>query len=152
MLQLIKKTKRVYFPILSAFVLILSSFSLKPGGDSFEIYLNNKLIMQQYGSQMDAVKNLQLDQHLATDELLVKYHHCGKVGKERVIIIKDEQNNILKEWHFPNVSSADAGMNCSVKDILILKKGNIRQVKLYYASAELPKGRLLASITFGTQQ
>jgi hypothetical protein len=130
----------------------LFSFSEPKGGEGFEIYLNNKLVLQQYGSQLNAVKSLQLDARSSTEELTIKYHHCGRVGKSRNITIKDGQNNILKEWRFADVANADAAMACKVKEILSLKKGNgTNTLNLYYSSSELPKGRQLASIVVASQ-
>jgi len=128
------------------FSLGLQSFTNK-GGEGFEIYLNSKLVLQQFGSQLNQVKSLQLDQSSSNDELTIKYHHCGQVGKNRSITIKDGQNKILKEWHFADVSKGGAAMTCKVKDIIGLKKGKGPvTLNLYYSSSELPKGRQLASL------
>lgn len=124
----------------------LFSFAPKPGGEGFEIYLNNKVVLQQYGNEMNTVKSLQLNQSSVNDQLTIKYHHCGRVGKNRIVTIKDGQNKILKEWRFEDVSVPVAGMTCNVKDIFSLKKGTTGTIKLYYSSSELPKGRLLASV------
>jgi hypothetical protein len=130
----------------------LFSFSSKWGGEGFEIYLNNKLVLQQFGSQMNPVKTLQLDRSSYNDQLSVKFYHCGRVGKNRDITIKDEQNKVLKEWHFADGAGADAAMNCPVMDLLNLKKGNGNTtISLYYSSSELPKGRLLASIVLAAE-
>jgi hypothetical protein len=150
MQSIISKVKSAKVLALGVLFVTLFSFSAGTGGEGFEIYLNNKLVLQQYGSQMDAVKSLQLDQRFYNDELMVKYHHCGRVGKSRSITIKDSQNKILKEWHFSDAAGSDAAMSCKVKDILGLKKGNGKiTLNLYYSSSELPKGRVLASIVLG---
>ena len=133
-----------------AFVAIcatLFSFTPKPGGEGFEISLNNKVILQQFGSQMDAVKSMALNQGSYNDQLTIKYHHCGKVGKNRVVTIKDGQNKTLKEWHFADAATPVAAMAVNVKDILSLKKGSSNTLKLYYSSSELPAGRVLATIS-----
>lgn len=125
----------------------LFSFTDHKGGEGFEIFLNNKLVLQQFGSQASNVKSLPLDQFSANDELTIKYYHCGKVGKNRSITIKDGQNKILKEWHFADAETPNAAMTCKVKDIPGLKKGNGTVIlNLYYSSSELPKGRQLTSI------
>jgi len=123
------------------------SFSNIPGGEGFEIYLNNKVVLQQFGSNMNTVKTLKLDQAAANDEISVRYHHCGKVGKNRVITIKDEQDKVLKQWKFSDVPDAADRMTCKVKDILGLKNGKSTILKLYYSSSELPKERQLASLS-----
>jgi hypothetical protein len=125
----------------------ITSFTTKPGGEGFEIYLNSKLLLQRFGNELNSVQSVQLDQRYSTAQLSIKYHHCGKVGKSRYVAIKDAQNNLLKEWHFEDVKDAYAAMNFSVKDILAVQKGSrANTVNLYYSSSELPKGRMLASI------
>ena len=127
----------------------LLSFSPKPGGEGFEISLNNKILIQRYGSDINAVNSLQLSPAASNDQLIIKYHHCGRVGKNRVITIKDGQNNLLKEFRYADVSTPVAAMSLPVKDILGLKKGSANTLKMYYSSSELPNGRLLASIVVG---
>jgi len=125
----------------------ISSFTTKPGGEGFEIYLNSKLLLQRFGNELNSVQSVQLDQRYSTAQMSIKYHHCGRVGKNRHVVIKDAQNNLLKEWRFEDVKDAYASMNFSVKDILAVQKGNRPStINLYYSSSELPKGRVLASI------
>lgn len=117
------------------------------GGEGFEIYINDKLVLQQFGKEMNSVKSLQLDQSQSSGQLAIKYYHCGQAGKNRMISIKDEQDKILKEWHFTDAGKGDGKMCCSVKDIFALPKLKAgMKLNLYYASAELPNGRLLAII------
>ena len=127
----------------------LLSFSPKFGGEGFEISLNGKVVLQRYGGNIDDVKTLQLNQNSPNDQLTIRYHHCGKVGKNRIVSIKDGQNKVVKEWRFADVKETVSPMNCNVKDILSLKKANSSGLKLYYASTELPNGRLLTSIILG---
>ncbi len=123
------------------------SFSPKTGGEGFEISLNDKIVIQQYGSDMNNVKSLQLNQTRSNDQLTIKYHHCGKVGKNRVVIIKDGQNNTLKKFNYADVATPVAAMTIPVQDILNLKKSaGSTFLKLFYSSSELPSGRILASI------
>ncbi len=131
--------------LLFAICTTLFSFLPKPGGEGFEIYLNNKVVLQQYGGDMNNVKSLQLNSGSTNDKLTIKYHHCGKVGKNRVIVIKDSQNKVLKEFRYANAGTPVAAMAVNVKDIVSLKKGSTI-LKLYYSSSELPNGRMLASI------
>jgi hypothetical protein len=125
---------------------ILFSFSPKPGGEGFEIYLNNKVLLQQYGNEMNTVKALQLDQSAIAGQLTIKYYHCGKVGKNRVITIKDPQNKVLKEFRYADAATPLSAMAINVKDIMSLKKGNKTILKLFYASSELPNGRMLVTL------
>ena len=118
------------------------------GGEGFEVYLNDKLVLQQYGKDMDQIKNLQLDQSASNGQLAIRYYHCGRPGKSRIVLIKDEQNVVLKEWKFGDAKDASAKVSCSVKDIVTLPKIKAgKKVNLYYAASEMPNGRLLATIT-----
>lgn len=153
MLQIIRNTKAVKVIALGALCATLFSFNTRFGGEGFEIYLNNKLVLQHYGTPTKAVKNLQLDESSYNDQLTIKYHHCGRIGKDRSIILKDEQNNVLKQWHFANANDATNAMTCKVKDIVDLQKKNgSKTINLIYSSSELPEGRLLASVISGNNK
>jgi hypothetical protein len=136
---------------------MLLSFSPKPGiafgkpmatkgGEGFEIILNNKIMLQQFGNEMNTVQSLQLNQLSVNDQLNLKYYHCGKAGNNRVITFRDGQNNLLKEFRYGDAATASAAMALPVKEILELKKGKEVTLKLYYASKELPNGRMLISL------
>jgi hypothetical protein len=149
----------ILFVLLLMLSSVLFSFSVKTagilfpsksnfGGEGFEVYINDKLVLQQYGEKMNAVKTLQLDQSVSNGQLAIRYYHCGRPGKNRVVTIKDDQNVVLKEWQFGDAKDATAKVCCNVKDILALPKIKAgRKVSLYYASTELPNGRLLATLT-----
>ena len=147
----------IIFALLIALSGVLFSFSVKTaetiyknnfGGEGFEVYLNDKLVLQQYGNDMDKIKNLQLDQSASNGQLAIRYYHCGRPGKSRIVSIRDEQNVVLKEWKFGDAKDASAKVSCSVKDIVTLPKIKAgKKVNLYYAANELPNGRLLATLT-----
>ena len=149
----------ILFVLLLALSGMLFSFSVRTaeklfpnnnnfGGEGFEVYLNNKLVLQQYGEKMNTVKTLELDQRAGNGQLAIRYYHCGKPGKSRVVTIKDEQNVVLKEWRFGDAKDAAARVSCNVKDIFALPKFKAgRKLNLYYAASELPNGRLLATLT-----
>lgn len=140
------KTIKKLFPAFSllGICVALISFSSPSGGEGFEIYLNNKLVIQQFGSQMASTRSLQLDQSLSNEELTVKYYHCGQTGKSRRISIKNSQGETLKDWLFYD-NSKNGAMDCPVNEILALQKQN-NTVNLYYSSKELPNGRLLVTL------
>jgi hypothetical protein len=128
------------------FACSLFSFSTLPGGEGFEVYLNNKMIMQRFGNQLNSPQTIQLTDASANDEITIKYHHCGRVGKNRILTIKDSQDKVLKEIRFADVNVPVSAMSCKVNDFISLKRANNSVLKLYYTSTELPNGRLLASI------
>lgn len=145
----------VFLSLLLSVSAALYSFSSDKnnfGGEGFEVYLNNKLVLQQYGKEMDQIKNLQLDQSASNGELAIRYYHCGRPGKSRTVTIKDEQNVVLKEWKFGDAKDASARVSCSVKDILTLPKiKSGKKLSLYYSASEIPNGRLLATLTSVTK-
>jgi len=133
---------------ISAALFSFTSTKSNFGGEGFEVYLNDKLVLQQYGKEMDQIKNLQLDQSASNGQLAIRYYHCGKPGKSRIVTIKDEQNVVLKEWKFGDAKDASAKVSCNVKDIVTLPKIKTgKKVNLYYSASELPNGRLLATLT-----
>lgn len=144
---IINKAKAFKSLTILALCVVLFSFTHhNMGGEGFEIYLNNRLVLEQYGSKMNIIKTLNLEKANENDVLSVRYHHCGRVGKSRTITIKDAQDKVLKKWTFNDVPDVAAKMSCKVKDILNLHTGKNNTLKLYYSSTELPNGRLLASI------
>lgn len=117
------------------------------GGEGFEIYINNKLVLQQYGKEMNTVKTISLQEARAGDQLAIRYYHCGKAAKNRVVTIRDDQQKLLKQWKFEDSKNETSRMSCSVKEIMALPKLNPdRSLLLYYSSSELPAGRHLATI------
>ena len=153
MLQIIKNARTMRVIALCIVCATLFSFTKPFGGEGFEIYLNNKLVLQHYGTPTKIVKNLQLDESSYNDQLTIKYHHCGRVGKNRTITLKDEKNNVLKQWSFANANDATNAMTCKVKDIIDLQKKNgSTTINLFYSSSELPDGRLLAALTSGNNK
>ena len=130
--------------------LSLFTFNAKAGADSYEIYLNNKLILKQYVTQSLNIKSLQLSKANSNDRLVIFYSHCGHTGKERSIAIKDEKGKILKEWKFANSTGSNESMIIPVKEILQLEKNNTTShLRLYYAAQQLPKGYMLTSLDLG---
>ena len=124
-----------------------SSFSIKTGGDSFEVYLNKKLLIQQFVSKGEAAKSIALNAANANDELEIYYSHCGQTGTDRSISLRDAQNRILKQWRFQDSPGVRTSMNCGIKDLLNVQKNTESStLQLVYASHELPEGRVLAVI------
>ena len=151
---------KILFASLIALSIVLYSFSARTaeaiahnfGGEGFEVYINNKLVLQQFGEKMNSVKTIQLDQSASNGQLAIRYFHCGQPGKSRVVTIKDEKNIVLKQWKFGDTKDASAKLCCNVKDILALPKLQSGQkVNLFYASSQLPNGRMLATLTSTTK-
>jgi hypothetical protein len=124
----------------------LFSFTSKFGGDSFEVWLNGKRVLQEYVHASKGVQTLQLSNASGNDKLDIYYRHCGQTGTSRFVTIQDEKNRPLKVWKFADAAGQNVAMSFRVKDILSLKKNKSDKLNLVYSSTELPKGRLLATI------
>jgi len=131
--------------LLAIIAAFLFSFSARKGGDSFEIYVNGKLVVQQYVAVAKGTQDLVLGNSYSNDKIDVYYSHCGKIGTERTLSIKDAQNHLLKQWKFADAATKSP-MSCQIKDILSLQKNKNGKLSLYYSSKELPAGRLLVAI------
>jgi hypothetical protein len=58
MVQIIKNVRTMRVIALGIVCAALFSFTKPFGGEGFEIYLNNKLVLQHYGTPTKIVKNL----------------------------------------------------------------------------------------------
>jgi hypothetical protein len=122
------------------------SFSPKAGGDSFEIILNGKRVLQQFVYVSKGIQTIQLTPTSDNDKLDIYYNHCGQVGKNRYIIIKNEKDQPVKVWKFSDTVDKDGAMSIRLKDVLNLRKNKTDKLNLFYTSSELPGGRTLATI------
>ena len=131
---------------------LLLSFSIKPGAHRFQVYLDGKLLIEQYAnSKMDAPKLL-LDPAENYSQLIVKYSECGRTVTGRMITIKDDHNKILKEWRFDGETSGyKESMACQVKDITALLPKGSNTLKLYYSSKEFTEGQQIAYLVIGNE-
>jgi hypothetical protein len=133
---------------LALICLSLLSFTSKFGGEGFEVFLNDKLILQRFGTDMNKVQPIVLPQGSETDQLLIRYHHCGKTGRNRTLTVKDGEDRVLRVFNYKDNTDAAASMSCKLTALFSLQRGTAGNLKLYYASSELPGGRLLASLQF----
>lgn len=115
------------------------------------MYLNGKLVLQRFGTDLNKPHTLRFAAGTANDEISFRYYHCGQPGKERVLIVKDSGNKTLRELSFGNEENTKAGMQCRVSDLISLRKNETDVLKLYYRSSEIPDGRLLVSIVTDKQ-
>lgn len=146
-MKLISK-KSMALTLLTTVAVFMMSFIPAPGGDKFEIYLNKKLVVEQYVSQSSMTpKYINLTSANYNQSIDVYYYHCGKTGTSRSILLKDMKGKILKKIDFTDANSKT--MSWKVKDIMDLLKGDRHSLKLYYTSRELPSGRQLATVTNG---
>ncbi|MES1215992.1 MAG: hypothetical protein ABUT20_10780 [Bacteroidota bacterium] len=124
----------------------LFSFTKLPGGDSFQVYLNGKLVLDKalYGKK--SIQNLELLQASSNDKVEIYYSHCGHTGTSRSLTAKNEQQKILKTWKFPDANGSK--MSLRLQELRDLQANNKSEtISLYYSSKELPSGQELASVS-----
>lgn len=125
---------------------VLSSFSGSWGGDSYQVYVNNKLVLEQYVHGQKGVKTVALQPANKNDQVSIYYSHCGKTGQSRTLTLRDGKNKVLKEWTFQDagVNGTKSGMTCKATEILEVKNtAGLDRLNLYYTSKEMPEGKLL---------
>ena len=143
--------KKNFLLTLSAIVLSIafSAFSNKRGGDVFQIYLNGKQVHQQFVHIDKSPKTIQLSSLKENDNIAVFYSHCGNSGKNRVLTIKNEKEEVVRVLKFPDAADNRSRMSFSAKDMSKIKNHKLR---LYYTSQEIPDGMFLATLNWGNGQ
>ncbi|MBI1768076.1 MAG: hypothetical protein HY015_10075 [Bacteroidetes bacterium] len=124
---------------------ILFAFSPVPGAHSVQVYLDSKLVLDQYVNFKSDAPKLTLDPAEKYSQLIVKYSECGRTVTGRALTLKDDHNKVLKDWRYDGASTGySESMSCSVKDIIALKQKGSNMLKLYYSSKEFPEGHQIA--------
>jgi hypothetical protein len=126
---------------------ILQSFVAPAGGDYYKILVNDKVMIDQSVSAKEKTSLLTLPNPGETDKLVVHYSHCGKIGQDRSVFVKDSKGKLLKQWKFAD--SKEPGVQVKLKEMANAVGGN-STVTLHYSSKELPGGKQLASISIAT--
>jgi len=139
--QQVKKPLAIRSLMMLFLAAALFAFS-EVGGDSYTIYLGDKLMMEEHVMANRPVRNIAITGENAEDVLRVYYSHCGKTGVERSVSVKDRDKKILKTWSF----SDDAEMEVPLGD-LVGAAGNANMLQLVYTSREIRDGKVLAGIT-----
>jgi hypothetical protein len=123
-------------------VICLQSF-LHKGGDYYKVLLNDKLVAEQYLTKPVALKLLSLNATNNNDRLTVYYSHCGHPGKNRSVLLKNENGKILKEWKFSDSKSQE--MQLPISEVL-KASANLNILSVYYSSTEIPAGKMLINL------
>jgi hypothetical protein len=124
----------------------LSSFSHAPGADSFKVYLNDKLLFQQYVTRESAIPTINLGENPGSDLLTIYYDHCGHIGTKRTLTLMNG-TEVLKKWEYPDTKVvSSSGMNCPVSDMKALQKSG-KTLNLVYAAQELQEPLTLLTIS-----
>jgi len=147
--------KTILFPWVDALLgvvlcFVLFGFSVTSGAHSVQVYLDSKLLIDQYINREAVAAKLDLDRAENNSQLIVKYSECGRTVTGRKITLKDNDDNVLKEWKFEGPSTGfQEPMACPVKDIRSLKTKKNNTFKLYYSSDDFPAGQQIAYLLLG---
>lgn len=126
---------------------ILFSFSTIIGAHNVQVFLDDKMVIDHYVDSKSVAPTLNLDPAEKHEQLVIKYSECGRTVTGRTITIKDEKNEVLKDWRFEGAATGlKDPMVCSVKDIIALKQKGNNTLKLYYSSKEFPEGHQIAKL------
>ena len=139
--QHVKKPLAIRSLMLLFLAAALFAFS-EVGGDSYTIYLGDKLMMKEHVMANRPVRNIHITGESNESVLRVYYSHCGKTGVGRSVSVRDRDKKNLKTWSF----SDNAEMQVHLRE-LVKVAGSSNSVQLVYTSAEIPEGKLLAGIT-----
>lgn len=110
------------FTLLTCMLSITSFVKLYAGGDQFEVYLNSKLVSKQLVVQGYNMLTMRLNKDNQNEAINILYRHCGEIGKSRVVYLKDEKGNIIRQWIFTDNSGKV--MQVPVKEIINTKPTN----------------------------
>ena len=122
---------------------------LSLGVDSYAIYLNDKLLVKQSLADPIDLKTLPLTEANRNDNLVIQYMQCNapsKIGKNRVISIRDEDGKIVKEWRFKDADQSGSSMIIPVKDVLALQKSASGTLSFFYSAEGMTKTQKLAAL------
>ena len=139
-----RSTATSFFVVLTS--VVLCSFTVVPGGASYEVYLNNQLVMKEHLHGRKEVPALPLSiTSTSQDELSVTFNNCGKIDTSRKISLKNEQDKTIKEWTFTDSPDLKNQMRIKVSDITAFKNKH-SSTKLVYSSRELRDGIHLVNL------
>jgi hypothetical protein len=138
--------KKFILAFLSFFILAVSAMA---GVDSYEVYLNNKLLIRQSMSQPLDLKTLALSDAKRSDKLVIKYLQCNapnKTGKNRTISVTNAAGKVIKEWKFKDATDDNTAMDIPVGDVIDLRKSATGTLNLCYAADGMQKSQKLAAL------
>ncbi len=139
-------------PLIALLVAFLAAFSPKPGGEGFEIFLNSKVLLQQFGKDINNVKKIEMGQVSAGDKLVVQYYHCGQAGKNRIISLRTENGKLVKQYKYPDGKTSVTGMSIDAAELAsaLSKLGNT-PVLISYTAYGLSNEKQLATLSYNSK-
>lgn len=142
--KVMKTLLLIVFSAASIFVV-----AAKYGVDSYSIYLNEKLLLQNALDKPLSLTSLKLTEANAADYLLVRYRECHAPAsgpKGRAISLRNDQGKIVKEWKFKNDGENNGAMKIPVREVLDAQKQSTETLVMFYSSDGLGRGQQLAAL------
>jgi hypothetical protein len=135
--------KRMMRSLASVFAIAMTaalvSFDMKPGAHSFQVFVDNKMIIERYADHKLKAPNVQLSSENKT--LDVRYNECNRTVSGRSLTAKDNDENVLKVWRFEgSTSGLKDAMSFSVKEVQGLAQKSGNAIRIYYSSNDFPEG------------
>ena len=141
--------QKLMFALFSV-LLCCTAGKAKAGLDSYEIYLNDRLLTKQYVNQPISLSSLQLNSSNQNDKITIYYSQCNapnKIGKGRSISIKNTSGKVVREWKFEDANDSKTAMVIPVKDLLELDLASAGDsLSLYYNAEGTTEAQKLTSL------
>lgn len=126
---------------------ILFSFAPMPGAHNYQVFLDDKMMIEQYAHPSKEAPVLSIDPQGNAKELSVRYSECGRTVSGRHILLKDESGKVIKDWSFAGSTKGfENPMVVKVKEIVALKQSGSNVLKLYYSSEPFPEGQHVVTL------
>jgi hypothetical protein len=127
---------------------LLVSFAPRPGGYSYTLHLNNKLVSEHYLTSKLETPTLTLTDQTMKRTLGVYFNECGQIGVGRKLSLRTADEKILKEWSFANSTSQHDPMEIELKDVATTLTSG--KVAVYYTSERVSKPQMLVYLVTTT--
>jgi hypothetical protein len=145
-LNLSQALKSVFVTAITLITLGSAAFA---GIDSYEVYLDNKLLIRQSMAEPLDLKTLAISEANRSQKLVIKYVQCNapnQTGKNRSISIRNESGKIVKEWKFKDAAGKGSVMEIPVNEVLALQKNSQGNLALFYSADGMEKTQKLAAL------
>jgi hypothetical protein len=143
------KTSILCTVVIAVFSLSLISFSPRPGAHSFQVFVDNKLVVERYASA--DMKPLTITIPSPDSRIDVHYSECGRLVSGRKLTIKDENGRVLKTWDFAGTASGlEEAMTLRAKDLATFDGYRGVGLKVVYSSNDFQEGIHVFTVASGS--
>jgi hypothetical protein len=131
-----------------ALFLLLAALAPRPGGYSYTLHVNNKLVGEHFLTSKFETPSITITDPDRKGTLGVYFNECGQIGQGRKLSLRTSDQKVLKEWRFANSTTQHDPMEVSLKEVAeILASG---KVAIYYTSERVTQPQVLAYLVSTT--